>query len=289
MKKVIVGLLVFIVVVFAALLVVPIAFKDTILTKVKTEINNQVDATVSFADFNLSLFKSFPDITMNLDDLTIVGKEKFKADTLVEVPSFIVTIDLADVLSGSVNISEILVESPTVFAKIDSLGHANFDIVKSSSTEVAKDSDIESDSEGGVVLQISNFKINNASIRYQDDSSKMVANVDGLDFSLMGDFSAAESNLSISSAVKALSFSMDGADYLTAIPIETNINLFANFNTSTYTLKENSLKVDEVLLNLKGDVQVKDESIATNIVFDAPETTFKNLLKLVPEFILKDP
>ena len=288
MKKIIVGLLLVVTFLIVALLAIPVVFKEQILTKVKTEINKQVKADVKFDNFSLTLFRSFPDLTLSLENLTIVGEGTFATDTLLAVPALNIDVDLAGAIGGSVTITEILIENPSVLARVDTTGATNFDIMVDSGEIEAESTDNKTDDEGAFVMQIDDFKISNANIRYQDDSSKMVADIAGLDFQLGGDFSASETNLLINSSIKSLTFSMDETPYLSAIPITAKINLFADFNTATYTLKENSFKVDEVLLNLKGDVQVKDESVATNLSFDAPETTFKNLLKLIPEFILKD-
>lgn len=288
MKKIIVGTLVVVVILFAAILVVPVVFKDQILTKVKTEINKQVNADVSFENFGLTLFRSFPDLTMSMEDLTVVGKGNFSSDTLLSVPVLNIDIDLAGIMGGSVTITNIMIENPTLSARIDTTGAANYNIAIESNKEGDKTTDTQKDESGSFTMQIDNFEILNADIRYIDDSSKMVANLTEFDFQLEGDFSAAETNLLINSSIRSLTFSMDDIEYLSGIPVVTSINLFADFNTSTYTIKENNFKVDEVLLNLQGDVQVKDESIATNLSFNAPETTFKNLLKLVPEFVLKD-
>ena len=51
----------FIGLIIITLIVVPMLFKDEMLTKVKEEINNNVNAKVEFTDFKLSLIKSFPD------------------------------------------------------------------------------------------------------------------------------------------------------------------------------------------------------------------------------------
>lgn len=294
MKKVLLWIVIVFSVLIIALLVIPIAFKGKILETVKTEINNQVNADVKFDDFSLSLFTSFPNLTMTMENLLIVGKDNFAKDTLLFVPLLNVDIDLANAIGGKVAIKQILVSNPFVSARIDSLGMANYDIMKASDeagvSEMANSSEvpISEDSNGGIELRMDDFEIKNAKVRYVDDSSKIVSIISGLDFKLNGSFQGAQSDLFMTTTIAALSVSMEGAEYLKAIPISATINLTADFNTSTYTLKENSVKVDEVLLNFQGDVKMEEIGIATNLTFNAPETTFKNLLKLVPEFLLKD-
>ena len=54
----------------AAIIVLPMVFKDDIIAKVKEEINNNVNAQVDFGDFDLSLISSFPDFTFSIEEIS---------------------------------------------------------------------------------------------------------------------------------------------------------------------------------------------------------------------------
>ena len=49
-----------IIVILAAAVIIPIAFKKQITQLVKTEINKNLEARVEFSDVSLSLFRHFP-------------------------------------------------------------------------------------------------------------------------------------------------------------------------------------------------------------------------------------
>jgi hypothetical protein len=59
--------LVLIILFVGALVAIPYFFKDEILTTVKTEINKSVNAKVDFADVDISLLRSFPDLSLRLE------------------------------------------------------------------------------------------------------------------------------------------------------------------------------------------------------------------------------
>ncbi len=67
----------------AALFAIPYFFQDTIKAKIAETINKNLDAKVSFADADLSLFADFPNATVSIDQLTIINKAPFEGDTLV--------------------------------------------------------------------------------------------------------------------------------------------------------------------------------------------------------------
>ena len=84
---------------------IPIIFKGPIERKVKEEINNMVDATIDYNSFSLSLISSFPDLQIGLKGLTVVGANRFAADTLLAVDNFKVDVDLMSALSENIKIT----------------------------------------------------------------------------------------------------------------------------------------------------------------------------------------
>src|SRR3954471_1472724 len=66
-----------------ALFAIPYFFQDAIKAKILATINENVDATVSFKDADLSLFRSFPQASVNIDKLLVINKAPFAGDTLV--------------------------------------------------------------------------------------------------------------------------------------------------------------------------------------------------------------
>ena len=64
------------------LISIPYFFKDKIVKMVANTINTNINAHVTFKDANLSLFKSFPLVSLTVDDLAVANKTPFVGDTL---------------------------------------------------------------------------------------------------------------------------------------------------------------------------------------------------------------
>jgi len=103
MKKVLLFLLGFIVLVIVALAAIPYFFKDDIKQTIDQQMAESLNADVYFdADkFSLSLFSSFPDLTVSLADFGVANQAPFAGDTLVQVEQFELTIDLSSINFGS--------------------------------------------------------------------------------------------------------------------------------------------------------------------------------------------
>ena len=104
----IIGIL--IVLLAVALFAIPYFFKDQIKAKITQAINEKVDAKVTFADADLSLFKNFPSANVTLGKLVIINKAPFEGDTLVSFGELNLKMSLKELFKGkneSVNIDGI--------------------------------------------------------------------------------------------------------------------------------------------------------------------------------------
>ena len=84
----------FIVLILLVLILTPLLFKDKILEKVQTEINKNVNAEVTFDDFNVSFFKSFPNLSFELTELNVNGVDKFKEQKLMSIKSIYSSVNI---------------------------------------------------------------------------------------------------------------------------------------------------------------------------------------------------
>jgi len=143
MKK-IVRILGGIFIVFIALLVLlPILFKGKLVQFAKDEINRNVNAQVDFKSASLNLFSSFPDFNLNLNGLSIVGKEKFSGDTLLAMDALSFDIDLMSVFHGApYEIKKLELNKPFMHIIFLSDGDVNYDItLPSTDTLTVRSSD----------------------------------------------------------------------------------------------------------------------------------------------------
>ena len=62
---------------FLAAILLPFVFKDKLVTFLKENINKNVNAVVDFHDADLSFIKSFPDLEVSIDSLSVSGMDEF--------------------------------------------------------------------------------------------------------------------------------------------------------------------------------------------------------------------
>jgi uncharacterized protein involved in outer membrane biogenesis len=132
--KVILGL---IILVLVLLFTIPVLFKEKIKIKVEAVINESVNARVTFADYKLSFFRNFPNLSFSMKDLYVAGMNKFDGDTLAGFRSFDLVFNLGSLLGSSgYEIRSILIDQGVVNVIYLKDGSANYDIAKPSADTV---------------------------------------------------------------------------------------------------------------------------------------------------------
>ena len=85
MKKILIALFVFIILIFTALIISPVLFEDDIKNKFKDLVNEQVNASIEFDDIDLSFIRSFPKASIKIEELKIINTEVFNGSKLADI------------------------------------------------------------------------------------------------------------------------------------------------------------------------------------------------------------
>ena len=179
----IVGVLLLLII--GSLIAIPYFFSDQIKAKIEAAINEKVDAKVSFADANLSLFKSFPNATVTLDKLLIINKAPFLGDTLISIGELNLKMSVKELFKDKSEVMKIDgISSKNGFLNIlfNKDGIGNFDIAM-------KDSGPKDDSKSDPLsLKVNNYAVENYRFKYFDERSKIKFVLDSFNHSGTGDF-----------------------------------------------------------------------------------------------------
>lgn len=285
---------IFILTILIAAIVTPFFFKSTLQKEAKKEINNMVNARVDFNDFGLNLFSNFPDFTATLSGLTVVGKDNFEKDTLTSIPDFSITIDLFSVLFGDeYKIKQIALYKPTINAIILENGIANWDIMldeDNADTENSKENETKTSeqAESPFKMALNQFTIQDAVINYNDYETDMFVQNKNFDFNLSGNFNDLKTKLKTELSIQDFYFNYEGIAYFNHIPLFFEAGIDADLENYIFTFIDNVFKINDVKMALSGNFEMPDDTYKMDINFTLQETTFKDILSLVPAFYKND-
>lgn len=282
LKKISIGIVLFLVLFIGALVAIPFIFKGKINTILKEEVNKKLNAKVDYGDFSFSLLRSFPNLHFNLEDFVVVGKNEFKGDTLTHIPNLYLTVDVKSVINGGpYKFLYLKLVEPSVNAKVSYLGKANWDILRPSpKSSSAGSSDFS--------LDFKKIIIEKANIIYDDKQGSIYAKLDDLNFEGKGDLTRDIYDLITKTTIASTTVKSGGTTYLSKTKIDAAVDLVVNNKASKYTFKENSVKLNDLALKFDGFVKTKKDATDLDVKFAAQQTTFKSLLSLVPTIYKTD-
>ena len=266
-----------------ALILIPIFFKDQIKELVIAEANKSLNAKLSLRDFDLTFISTFPKMKIILYDAKLEGLKEFKGVTLMDIKETRAHVGLWDVISGDqIAIKSIEIIDPTFDVRVLQNGLANYDIVKPDSLKTPEE--VEEPSKFKLSLQ--HYSITNGQIKYSDEASSMHATLKNLTHEGSGDLTADVVDFVTKTTIDELSYDMDGISYLSTVKTAADVNLLMEFSekSSKFTLKENKIDLNSMSFSIDGFYNMLEKYDDMHLKLNAKQTTFKDLLSLVPTF-----
>jgi hypothetical protein len=291
MKKIVkwslIGLGSILALVVAAAFLVPIIFKKDIQEAIDKQLANAVNAEIVFDidKLNITLFKNFPNLTVEVESLGIINREPFAGEVLFATEKFGIEVNLANILFGEqLKVKGISMYRPQVNVKVLADGRANYDIAMPSTDTTT----VEEGEASAFSFGIDHWEMVDGRLVYDDQTMPFYLELKGLNHKGSGDFSQDVFDLKTFTTADTVTTSYDGVEYLTDKRAEIDAIIQISEDFSKYTFKENKAKVNDFAMSFEGWFKMNENDFEMDIAFKSPENTFKSLLSLVPGIYTKD-
>ena len=292
MKKFVKILTTVVVIVLAIALIVPIALRGKIADIVKTEANKMLTARLDFERLNISLLRHFPNASVELKGLTLIGgEEPFAGDTIVAARRISVVVNLMSLFGDrGFEVTKVILADPALHAHKMADGAVNWDVMRPSEEPAADEEAAAGEEEDGSSFRLSvrDFRISGATIRYEDDSTRMSFSTDPLTLRLRGDMSADRTTLDLRLKTERTNFVSGGIPLLSDAELELVADIDADLQNKHFAFSRNTLRVNAIQVGLDGWVEMKDDAVAMDLKAGCEAVQFKDVLSLVPAFYTRD-
>ena len=265
------------VVVFAILLVLPFAFSGKITKLAKEQINGKLNAKVDFENINLSFIRHFPYATVNIKNLSIIGIDDFKKDTLLYSENVDLVLNISSLFGDKgYEIRKLQFNNSHVLAHVLPNGKDNWSVTK---TDSAKKKDTTPMS---FKLKLKDFEINKTDIVYWDEQGNKKAVIHNLNHTTAGDFTADSSMLKTKTTIDSLDFWKSGVKYLSNAAVEMKADINANMNKMIFKFSDNSSRINAIPFSFTGWVKKLDQGYDMDLILNAEKVDFKAILSMIP-------
>lgn len=279
MKRVIVILSIVLIFLLGAIILIPVIFKGPILEKVKTTINENVNAKVEFDDFKINLWRSFPKAMLELKGLTITGKDQFEGDTLVVLASAATDISLGDLFKGGdFTISSLRLSDGRINLLATRDGISNWDIA------LPEEPKAETEETGdGMGIELKEIQIRNLSLNYLDEASTTVLRLLNFDIDASGRVEGTVTHFDLEGEVGEFKLEYDSVQYISNTVLKVKSQLMADYDKMNFEFGESTLHLNELPLDVSGRFEMPSDSMYFDLQFKQPQSDFATLLAMVPQ------
>ncbi len=276
------------------IVVIPNIFKEEIKNEVLRYVNKNMDLEVTINDYNLSLISNFPRFTFYLEGVKVVDADSNELLTVDKIATEIDSKDL--IVDRSISINSISIIRPVISYTLssDSLSTPPDEVaeLKSEQKDILTKSEpesVENEIKSKTIsLNISSYEIVGASIIVKDENNNDFVKISNLNHNGYGVFKDDILTLNTVTFIDNINIYEGKDTLLKNAQIKGDLSLDLDLKNKIYSLKENSLNINKIGFNWVGVIKEIDNNYDIDLRFDTPNTSFKDLLAMMPEAYKKD-
>ena len=281
LKWLLIAVIALVVLVLAAAILVPILFKDRIEQAVKDEVNANLNAQVDWGDWDITLLKSFPDLTVEVTDVAVCNRAPFEGICLARIGTFTATIDIKSLWRDQVEVLRVGLVRPNIHVKVLEDGRANWDIALAD-TSAVEETSASADTASAFNVGLKEYWIEDGHLVYDDATLPMRMDLAGLDHRGEGDFTQDLFTLSTTTHADSTTVVFDGVKYLRRANVDLKADLEMDLPNMKFTFQENEAVVNQLALGFDGWLAMPADDIDMDLTWDLKRNDLATILSLVP-------
>jgi AsmA-like C-terminal region len=134
--------------------------KAKVIALINTELNKNIDGSLSIGDMSPSLFRSFPGVSLSLKNVIIRDRKWSEHHhTLLDSKDFDVSVNAAALLHGTIDINHVDINDAAIDIYTDTSGYTNTAVFKKNNNKPKNPKD-----KGSTSAQLSRFNLHNVSL-----------------------------------------------------------------------------------------------------------------------------
>ena len=276
LKRFVLLLLVLLVLAVAFSVIATSLFGNKIGNRILTEINKQITSELFVEKFDLSLIRSFPNLSANLRNIKLLDT---RGETLIEAERLSVNLGLIPLLTSKVDVRSVILSDGKARLNINGKGKANYLILNDTNTGTA-------DSKASTEVKVNKAMLRNIDFDYNDETARQNIGLWIEDASFSGGFS--DSQFSLESEAKLLTQKVGIGDkrYLAGKDIDYKAQVDIDLENRRYDLRQVMLNLGNNEFNIAGSIEEQDQGTYLDLALSNDQGNLAALLQLLPDEML---
>ena len=125
-------------------------------------------------------------------------------------------------------------------------------------------------------------------LNYQDEQALTFARVDAVNMALQGNFSETNTILNVLLELKNIYLRQGKSVWVNNTDFNWQAEIGANLKELQFNIKKNDMSLNDLKLDLTGNIDIDDDKYTMDLNLNAPDTKFESLLALIPKDFQKE-
>lgn len=257
-----------------------------------------LNGDVKIGKIELTFFSTFPDFGLEMTDVTVVSgvfrdstRPFANTDSLLTVKRCLLTVNpVAYLFKNRIIVKDFILDKPDIYAYIDTLGIANWNIMAETSSDSLS---AVADTSAGVAfdsrLNIKGVRINDGRLIFDDRSTQLYARIDGLGLGIEGAWGHKRAKLKFNFSSQNILFWQEGTLLVKKLALGIDSELKVNRDSLLCTLNKAVFDVNGVKFGAGGTLRADtvNRTLDMDLKYGIHIPSLKTLLDLVPDTILQ--
>ncbi len=242
-------------------------------TQLLSALNKELLAEVNCSQIELNLIDQFPLVSIGLVDVTVKDTIHFN-EPLLQSKSLRIGFDFFDIVAQKYNIEDIVLDEGTINLLKDSTGQVNYLIVKENNSQEPSNESLQ--------LNLKDVQLNKVQVNYLSLIDQQQYQVFIEKAALNGNFNAQTFSLHQELLGQVKTISVAGFEIIHEKAIQSNLDLLVDTKMELISLKSAQIKLSDLNLDLKGQLQDYQTTPKIECEFKSQQTSIQALLSLLP-------
>jgi AsmA-like C-terminal region len=249
-------------------------FQDAVGRKLISELNKQVTTELKVTGFDLSLLRNFPDATVSLNGVSVMGANE---EPLMEAGEMSFNFRLLSLFGSSVKVHAMAIRNGALTVQIDRFGKANYDILKGQATEKG----------ASFSIILKEARLENMELSYRNEKLRQEAQTHIGEAKFSGGFSSEQYDLQSSAQLTSRYVDLGDVRYFAGKNWGYDAHIFVDVPGGTYDLQKVNLTVDGNTFNVQGSLKKEEDAQALDLVATATDANLESVIALLPQQYLE--
>ncbi|MDR2928054.1 MAG: hypothetical protein LBV41_07640 [Cytophagaceae bacterium] len=278
MKRLIIVVIVVLAFILLFVAVAPVLLREKVENNINIGIEKYINGTVERGELSLSLFKRFPNLSVDMPNI-IVMYGKSENDTLLRVENLLLTVKPMQALFGK----KIVVKKCEILRPVLSLRTEN-DSVNSRMILTTEDKQSNlPQSKAFNMPDIVEFDVIQGTFKYSNELRSTHTEMGEVNLHIETVKKGDATTLKIISSAQTFSFSKNNTRYIKDVHLGFTADIETCFETHSFVFGENDFIFNNLHLQVDGTVKKLGNGWNLNVGLTGKDSEFKSLLALLPE------